>query len=278
MINERLPVLTEDHTSLDWREAEYAINLKRVGQATALTVEHRTKGASSLTDAVYGGQAKYVTEIRSPRSLFSSETTDFESSYRLAWDSDDVVDDQTFIVGGVVSNDGANVRVDELHEFFSIGGRSTVTLPHGWWVAKALICRLNPLLSSLITFVKSSKLEEGTMSVAEAASSGSPKFYVHLPPLLFAAVHDPQNRPLRIAALIGVFARIPNGSMSPGGELASHPITKELLDKLDEAGVPNWIDDESEFDPALAATALEPFLGTETESTGAEDGDEDDSQ
>lgn len=277
MNNERLPVLTEDSSSLDWNDAEYDINLKRAGRASVVKVEHRTKGAASLMDAIHRGRATYVTEVRSPRCLYSREVRSPDSAYEVAWEDSDVLDDRTFLLGGVVSLGDAQANVEELHEFFGTDGRMAITLPEGRWAAKASICRLNPLLSGLLTFVKSFELPEGTMNVEEGASSGSPHFYVHVPPALFAAVHDPQNRALRIAALIGVFAHIPRSAMKLGGELDDHPITNELLEMLADKGVADWHEEE-DFDPALAATVLEPFLIADTGNPGVEDGDEDDSQ
>lgn len=263
--NDRLPVLTEDGVSLDWNDAQYDVDLMRRGHQAEIVVEHRIPKAHSLQATITEGGAQFAAELRSPRSLYAREYQSSDFRQVIRWEPSDVRNDTTFLLAGVVAQDDIELDAAELHPLMRPETTSVtpnedelppVRIPQGWLAAKAITRRLNPLLNSLITFVRDDQIDNGQMQIEEQ-SGDAPHFRVGLVPELYDAVRDPHNRNLRVAALIGVFARLPKSSLAADGEHFEHPITKELMNRLEALGIPDWLD--SDYDAARAATALEKF-------------------
>lgn len=273
--NERLPVLTEDGISLDYQDAQYDVDLVRRGNKAELSVEHRIPKAHSLGEAIVAERAQFAAELRSPRSLYSREYLSTEPTQVVRWEPSDVRHDATYLLAGIVAIDDVDLDAAELHPLMRPEADAPgsgddnlppVRIPRAWWAAKAVTRRLNPLLNSLVTFVLDDKLEPGRMEITEQ-SDDAPHFRVGLASELYEAVRVSGDRNLRVAALIGVFARLPNSTMGKDGEHREHPITKELMTRLEERGISDWLDDD--YDAAHAATAMESF------SSQIEDGDPD---
>ncbi len=276
--NDRLPVLTEDGVSLDWQDAQYDVDLMRRGHQAEIVVEHRIPKAHSLQEAIAAERAQFAAELRSPRSLYAREYQSSEFKQVIAWEPSDVRPDTTFLLAGVVAQDDVDLDAAELHPLIRPEPTSDeladddladqhlppVRIPQGWWAAKAITRRLNPLLNSLVTFAVDEQLDPGQMEIAEQPGD-APHFRVNLARELYEAVRVPSERNLRVAALIGVFARLPKSSLAADGEHFEHPITKELMNRLEVRGIPDWLD--ADYDAACAATALEKF-STEFDEEG----------
>lgn len=274
MTNDRHPVLAEADSSLDWRSAAYTVNVGRVGDHHGVKVSHELKDAPSLADAVRSGKAEYAVEVRCPRSLLSYQRTDSEPTWDVNWDADDVRDDSTFILAGVVSRGGLRVDRSELHDFFSSGDTPFVELPLGWWAARAQVRRLNPLLKSLVEFSPNSSLSDGEMRVSEKTSNpDGPRFRIELHPDMLERAR--RERDIQIAGLIGVFGLLPKSSLALGNDNDDHTITRDLRQRLDDADPPILDWDEELYDPAAAATYFEPFfpLSPSVVDLGIEEGE-----
>ncbi len=93
------------------------------------------------------------------------------------------------------------------------------------------------------------------MEVTPDTTGGDLRFNVWLSPNYFNQMIQ-SNRDVQVAALIGAFGRIP--LLDTYGE-SDFAILGHIKSALTEAGVPIWGDENAEFDPAMAATAIEPF-------------------
>ena len=93
------------------------------------------------------------------------------------------------------------------------------------------------------------------MHVEPDTSSGDLRFLVHLSPRHYAeGLRD--NRDVQIAALIAAFGRIP---FLDQDDEARYPILTFIKAVLQDKGIPHWGEAAEDFDPAAAATAIEPF-------------------
>ena len=128
--------------------------------------------------------------------------------------------------------------------------------------------RSENLAASLVAFQLDDELRDGNgsrMSVQEDVSEGEPRFIVFLPGELYECVHHDRN--IQVAGLIAAFALLPT---SPSFiEEAENRVSQELRSRLLAQGITLWDSDDGEWDPALAATAIEPFI---VEKQTGEDG------
>ncbi len=263
-----IPLLAEDGSRLDWPNASYQPQIERRGAESKATVTHELKGADALADAVGSGRAFWYTEVRCPRLLYSQHFTSNNDRQIVEWRSDDIDWGQTYLLPGMASVGGVLSAHGELADGVWVPGE-IVEVPPGATLVRADVRRLKPLSQSLLVFRKDGTLGDGQMRVEEDTTADEPCFKVHIAEDIFT--ESRWNRDRRIAALVGAFAAMsrPESRMQPGNELRTHPVTKELLLRLQEQGSPTW--DEEGFDCVLAATLIEPM---EMMEIGSDDGDE----
>ena len=250
-----LPVLLEDGSSLDWRSGKYSSNVKiRHGGAV---IENSLDGAPQLDKLVEEGSATWALEVRCPRSLFAKTFTSHDSSFEVTWHPKDVRG-PVYLMAGMVSVSPVELESSGLLE---IWGQTAISVPQGTWLIRGNMSRSENLAASLVVFRRNDELQDGQksrMSVQEDMSEGEPRFIVSLPSELYETAHS--DRTIQVAGLIAACALLPNSSSFD--REAENRVAQELREKLLTAGVPLWDGDE-EWDPALAATAIEPFLVNE---------------
>ncbi|MXW41498.1 MAG: hypothetical protein F4X48_00310 [Acidimicrobiia bacterium] len=252
---ERLPVLTEGGSSLDWASARYEAKVDIKGSQAIIV--HYLDGAPQLDQLLGSGHAKWLTEFRCPRTLHSREVWDQERTQRVTWNEDDVVG-QTFLLSGLVAVSDLELDPTGLNPF-GWSADKPIEVPAGWWLVRAEARRVEPLVASLVRF-REDKIEPGQMSVDEDTDGGNPCFVVRMASDLYEKRRD--DRDIQIAGLIGAFARLPRSSMgrdSSGleGENYDHVLAQELRRRLEEAEIPDW--ESEQFDSIQAATWLEAF-------------------
>lgn len=249
---ERLPLLLEDESSMDWSRAAYRAKIKiRLGGAT---VEHELVDAPELQALVARADARWILEMRSPRSLFARTFTDSEHEFDVSWDADKA-HGPVYLIPGLVAVRTTSLPATGLIDMW---GDEVVTVPPGTWLARGRIRRSENLAASLVVFQRDPELEDEKgllMSVKEDTTQGEPRFVVSLPPALYVQAH--QDRTLQIAGLIAACGLIPKSRFFDEG--AENRIADELRMRLQAAGVSAWDDDDRPWDPARAATAIEPF-------------------
>ena len=252
------PVLLEDGSSLDWPSASYSPTIG-IGDQMA-RIEHRVEGAPSLTEMVERGEAVWAVELRCPKTLFARTSMSKFAEHAVRWDEGDIDGPAWLIPGLLATTDLSVTDTDALHEVWHDASPS---FPAGFWIARGDARRVTPFRDSLLSFQLDITVPPGRMAVESDRSTGDLRFVVRAA----ADVHHEAmggNRAVLIAALVGVCGHFPRefGSAAddePGGDDgAVSALADELRERLGEAGVATW-DDIDLYDPAAAATALEPF-------------------
>ena len=248
LVNHSLPVLLEDNSRFDWPDAKYA-PLVTVGGCKA-TILHVLQSAPELQQAIETECAVWATELRCPKTLLSRVEVSREPKQVVEWDKHEV-EHQLYIMPGVLADRDFELSDEGLNPIWE-GYR--LRIPKGWWLARGDTSRSDTLAQSLLRFLMSKDLENGRMRVKPDESSGELHFVVYLAPDIWPRIRS--DRTLQISALIGALAQLPKTLKGrEPGDLPS--VAQEIRDRLEQADVPIW--DQIGYDPALAATAIEPF-------------------
>lgn len=248
----RVPVLFEADTGLDWPGARYEVEVTIKGSQA--TVVHRLEGAPALTSLVDAGQAQWITELRCPRTMLSRQSRSTDSTQTVDW-ADHEVAGESFLVPGLVSD--CEVALDPAClNRFAWDHSEKVIAPAGWWLVRGEARRVKPLVSSLVRFKENVRFDAGQMCAEEDNDGGTPYFRVEMAADLFGTIR--RNRDVQVAGLIAACAHLPRSSMRQEAENEEHALAQLLRARFEAAGVPDW--DSDQFDPARAATCLEPFL------------------
>ena len=254
-----VPILREDGTSLDWRDASYEPRVV-IGNGRG-TVEHRLEGASQLGELVVDGKAEWVVELRSPATLYAGIVGSSRArSFALKWDTDGVTS-SSYVIPGMVTTQTVDLEAYGLHP---VWGESPVTVPPGRWLVRGNARSAEQLGSSLIKLFPDENLADGQMTVSPEVSTGDLRFHVKLSRKMYETRY--RDRDVQIAALIAAFGRIPGWVGPPpdpgseeAGEGTQYPVLERIRDVLEDAEVADWTE-PSEYDPARAATAVERFV------------------
>ena len=261
-----LPILLEDGSRHDWQDAGYRPRVS-AGSGRA-TVEHRLEDAPTLRKLIDNDDAAWAVELRCPKTLMARVDTSPAPSQVVRWSRDEV-DDAVYIVPGVVALRELSLDRSALTSLWADAGELRV--PAGWWLAKGDARRAQTLTQSLLKFIRDDGLTEGRMEVGPDRSSGRLRFSVKMAPDLFERARS--NRDVQIAALVGACSWFPrvfgNGiGVSDDGEPIGGDeelLAQELRHKLQSAKSDVVLWDDDAFDPATAATVLEPFLPVPTD-------------
>lgn len=258
-ILQALPMVTEDGMRMDWVGVGYRPHI-RVSDNSAVVINNLSNG-EELERLVGEGLAKWVVEVKCPKTLYASIHESDQREISVSWDPSQV-DDEVFLRPGMVAVQ--NLRVPGAALLPSIWSPVSVDIPSGWWLVQGNTRTSKPLTASLLTFMLDESLDKGCMNVLEDRSKGNLRFIVGLATGLFESRH--RDRDIHIAGLISALALL---GIRPPGEDDDDTVLAALKARLEGAGVPTWEDPVS-YDPALAATILEPFM------EAIIDGDDDD--
>ena len=248
------PVLLEDGSSLDWPNASYVPDV-RIGDRFA-SVNHHLEGAAVLSELVAQGAARWAVELRCPKTMLARTTIGQVSQQTVRWE-DSEVDGPAWLIPGLLVT--GPVRLPDTGGLNELWREAQLEVPAGYWLARGDPRRVTPLTDSLLRFQRDESLAEGRMMTAPDRSSGSLRFVVRCALDVHRQV-ERNNRSVWLAALIsvcGLFGREfrAGGDDSPG----ESDLADELRFRLEQADVATW-DDTDRYDPAAAATALEPFI------------------
>lgn len=248
-----LPVLAHDR--LDWIHARYEAKTTISGKT--VQVVHKLT-CPEIQSLIMDGIAKYAVEARCTRTMLSRSTLG-TAPVQMVTVTDDMIEDALYLIPGIVATHPCKLPADGLHPMI-LDGRSTVEIPRGWWLARDDAWTHTPLIASLLNLVKDLNLKDGTMTVEEDTAAPLPKFRVSMAPDLYkhAASAGMEARDVYVAALIGVFAKLPGSSLARGRKYEHSETAKALRDKFEKIGAGDW-DSEDGFDAAKAATLFEPF-------------------
>lgn len=245
------PILRADGTSLDWTTASYAAQVKVQGRSA--TARHSLENADQLEALIAAGSACWVLELRCPKTLLAQMTYDSNPEMTAKWDETEV-DGELFVLPGLVAVEPLQLGTGGLNDLW---GNEPIDIDAGSWLARGTTERTESLAASLLTFNVKDTLNDGEMEVLPDISSGDLRFNVFLSPSYFTYVSAHQPRDVQIAALIAAIGQIPKIVSTND---AGYPILDQIGERLRERDVRTW-DEEAgaDFDPAKAATVLEPF-------------------
>ncbi|MYA49719.1 MAG: hypothetical protein F4045_03265 [Chloroflexi bacterium] len=238
------PVLSEEGLRMDWPDARYTTTAKIWSSGASIT--NTLEGSAILEQLVQDNLAKWVVEVRCPKSLYCRIYEQAERDFNLSWNAADI-DGRLFLIPGLVATGELTLPTTELLP--GIWEASTVTIPQGWWLAKGQTYANESLSQSLLTFKPDESLPIGCMRVDPETGSGDLRFVVNLAADLYARIRT--SRDVQVAGLIGACARLPEFTEG------DYPILSEVETWLDSQGVLTWKDEN--YDPARAATAIEKF-------------------
>ena len=251
-----LPLLTEDGVGMrmDWLTARYRTSVAAWRGGASVTNEFID--AVALNQLISDGRAKWVVEIRCPKTLYMKSYTSGESSFDISFDPQDI-EGRLFILPGLVAVENLRLTTAELNrELFN---EDTVLVPAGAWLAKGKTHENKGLSTSLVEFRKDEELKPGRMRVTPDTGSGDLRFIIHLAPDLWTRR---ESRDVQVAGLIAACARLPQFEGEPDDPVNS--LLLQVKEYLDNEGVATW-DNKDEWDPALAATAIERFISEEVD-------------
>ena len=247
------PTLSEEGLRMDWPDAHYSTAAKIWSNGASIT--NTLEGSTILTQLVQEDRARWVVEVRCPKSLYCRVYDQTEQEFVLSWNASDI-DGRLFLIPGLVATEEITIPTTEL--LSSIWDDATVTIPQGWWLARGRTYANESLSQSLLTFKRDESLAYGCMRVDPETGSGDLRFAVNLSPDLYTRIRI--SRDVQVAGLIGVCARLPEFVDD------DYPILSEVEAWLDSQGVLTWKDHN--YDPARAATAIERFSVIVAEEDG----------
>lgn len=241
-----LPLLTQDDTRMDWERARYWSKVQvQPGKAS---VVNELRDAPELTSLVERGSAKWIVDVRCPKSLYATVELNSAPEFEVRWATADT-DGPVYLRPGLVAVEDLRLSATGLIDLWGAG---EIDVPKGWWLAQGKVVSSKSLSESLLTFRRIDTLSEGRMSVEQDMSTGNLRFIVGLAPNLYDARRA--HRDIHMAGLIAAFGLL---GCSPPGEETEDAILQAIKVKLDDAGVPVWGEDD--YDPAQAATVIEQF-------------------
>ena len=257
------PILREDDSSLDWEQASYFVDGVTVLDAS-VRGKHRLEQAPQLEALITAGVARWAVEVRCPTTLLARVDFCDALDWRCQWDQD-AVEGDVFVVPGLISVKPLELDADGLIDLW---GREPITVPPGRWLVRGMVRKISSLAGSLLTFSQRTNLPDGVMEVSPDRGSGDIRFNVFLAPNIFPRRVD---RDIQVAALIAALGRIPHidEADEEGGD-SRYPILRQIRQRLEDCNVPAWGGDlDASYDPARAATAIEPFqlISEESESS-----------
>ena len=242
------PQLRADQTSADFPGAQY-VNKVRASNNVA-EVTNRLVNAQGLASLIEAGRAKWSIEVRSPAALYSRTFLTNQSVKTVKWEPQET-GPEVFIISGLVVVEGLVLPTDQLNPAWH--AERPLNIPVGALLARGMIARTKPVVSSMLRFTKKENLARGRMEISDHDEQF--QFNVNVSPELFARC---TKRDVQIAALIGVMGKLPKTAES-FDEGVEPLVLRAIREMLEEGDVPTWENPE-DYDAALAATALEPFV------------------
>ncbi len=241
-----LPVLTQDDTRMDWERARYWSKVQvQPGKAF---IANELYDAPELAQLVEHGSAQWVVDVRCPKALYARTEQSSVREFEVRWPTAET-DGPVYLRPGLVAIQDLRLSASGLIDLWGAG---EIDVPKGWWLAQGKVVSSKSLSESLLMFRQDDSLSEGRMSVQKDLSTGNLRFIVGLAPHLYETRHA--DRDIHMAGLIAAFGLL---GCSPPSEDAEDAILQGIKAKLDEAGVPDWEDEN--YDPAQAATVIEQF-------------------
>ena len=242
------PQLRADDTSSDFPSIVY-INSAVTGDALArVTNELHGEGSEILSKMVADRKATWIIEIRSPATLYSETFRTFQTVTSIQWDSGETGEKlPVYIISQLVALEEVNLPTQILHQVWQ--NRPFVRAPAGAVLAQGNVLTAEPLTASILRFKLDERLPNGVIEVS------GPDEHIRFTVRTAADLHLEirTRRDIYLGALIAAMGKLNSEDHDP----EYNRVLRSISQRLAERGVDDWMHDG--YDPALAATTLEPF-------------------
>lgn len=259
------PMLRADGLGYDFPGVTYSNTFERIDEGKARVINTLSgPDVDAFTKAVRDNGA-WISEIRSPNTLYSEYATyglNDKSAYRtegenriweypVKWDPAQSTA-RPFLITQLCAHRPI-ILSKEMLSFVWQDGASSLTIPQGRVVARGEVFAMKDAVESILEFVVNKDMtRDGEIRVTEPDPQHH--FKVFMTQTTLQSAKRERRSGIMNAALVGALARL-NKSHDP----AESQVLGEIEARLQEAGVATWMD-EAGYDPAEAATCLEPFM------------------
>ena len=249
------PQLKADGTSSDFPNTIYENEAVTSYNSARVSNELHGEGSETLLEMIKAKKAAWMIEVRSPAALYSKTHISFQRETFIRWDSSETGDKFTvFIISQLVALEDVDIPAEVLHQLWHT--RPSVRAPDGAVLAWGHVLNAEPLTASILNFRPDETLRDGVITVFEPDEHI--RFTVKTALDLYRGIAT--RRDIHLGALIAAMGKLNREDHDP----SESRVLRSISQRLEERGVPDWMSEE--YDPALAATTLEPFL-TESEET-----------
>lgn len=249
----RRPALREDEGGWDFPDIGYSTDYSALGESKVRVTNKLTgfpESHSRFRRSIETGGAAWVTEVRSPATLYSVSRAFSLMEYEVEWNPDDVGKD-VYLNTRLTARKQVMLPTEIMHEVWKEGDNRETTYPTGSVLARGEIRSFRNTTRSLLDFVPDENLRPGEVSLDGPDQDAS--FVVRVHPDLF---DDRDNRAdFWRAALVGAMSRLARYSEETQED--EPPVLRSVRAKLAAKDVDDWTSEN--YDPLAAASALEPF-------------------
>lgn len=264
------PMLRADGLGYDFPGVFYSNTFERTGEDEARVVNIlRGPDVGPFARAVLNN-GTWVSEIRSPHTLYSEyvtylldditiyhdrerKDTDAERNiweYSVRWDPAQCTA-RPFLITQLCAHEQI-ILEKEILSFVWQDGPSSLIIPKGRVLARGKVFALEEAIASILEFmVDKNMTRDGEIRVA--APDPNYHFKVFMTQSTLQNAKRERRSGIMIAALVGALSRLKKNDDPAGSQVLG-----EMATLLQKANVPTWIDED--YDPAQAATFLEPFM------------------
>lgn len=244
------PMLRADGNSTDFLAVKYENKVVSTSTGEArVTNSLLGPDAVVLQELIDEGCAEWIIEVRSPAVLYSRSHRTREAVVNVSWDIKETGGPlPVFIISGLVAAKRLTLPSRTVNEVWKAA--DVLEFAEGAYLARGIIFETKPLLSSMLEFKSDDNARPGEMRIE------GPNEHIQFTVYLAQNIHKEiqQRRDVWISALIGALAKLDPEEHDP----ANSRVLREISLRLDEKEVSDWRSDD--FDPAAAATCLEPLL------------------
>ena len=249
------PQLMADGTSSDFPNIIYENSAVTSYNRALVSNELHGEGSEILLEMVKAEKAAWMIEVRSPAALYSETHISFQSETHIPWDSSETGDKfMVFIISQLVALEDVDIPAEVLHQLWRT--RPSVRASAGAVLAWGHVLNAEPLTASILSFHPDETLPDGVITVSEPDEHI--RFTVKTALDLYRGIAT--RRDIHLGALIAAMGKLNREDHDP----SESRVLRSISQRLEEEEVPDWMSED--YDPALAATTLEPFL-TESEET-----------
>lgn len=255
------PRLYTEQPTLDWKYAKYQCQI--TPRRDTATVNHQLKTAKSIEQLVYQEKAKFALEVRCPKTLWSETHVFTSPNHVVNWDPYQV-DHRTYLIPGVILTQDIEQTLEELGMTFE--SDELFRIKAGYWLARGQVITIGSL-GTLLHFKPNDSLPSGLMKILPNTGGGHLRFTVEVSKDLYPRTkNEVQDRDLLIAALVGAIGKLKQMEAKEEDLGMVETVIKTLNVYLKKNQLSVWEEMGDDWDPAIVATALEPFKIPEEET------------